>query len=178
MKEDLLIQKYTRALFEVAEENQALQDVESGLMRMENTFQSVPRLAEYLTSPQVDWKLKLEMVKNLTQGLSPFVVNFARLVFEKERQMILPGVPAEFRRLLEAKEKRTKAVVTTVHPLDEDIKRRLQAKLKEKFAEDFTLENRVDPEIIGGLKIQIGFTMIDGTIKRKLEELGRLMARG
>lgn len=178
MKDEIIVQKYTRALFEVADEHGVLKEVEAGLKRVDETFKKLPELAEYFTLPQVEWKFKLEMSANLAKGLSPFIVNFIRLVMEKERQFILPDVPAEFRRMVALREKRSEAVVTTVAPLPDVVKKALEDKLREMFAEEFVLQNRLDPEIIGGLKIQLGYTLIDGTIKRKLEDLGRLLAKG
>jgi len=178
VKDDLLTQKYTRALFEVAEENGVLDEVEKGLLRIDVTFKNLPELEEYLTLPQVDWKLKLEMSENLTKGLSDYIVNFVKLVMEKERQFILPHVYDYFHAMMELKQKRTKAVVTTVVKISDPVKKQLQDKLKALFLDDFILETMEDPSIIGGVKVQMGFTVIDGTIKRKLEQLGRLLAKG
>jgi F-type H+-transporting ATPase subunit delta len=79
---------------------------------------------------------------------------------------------------MELKQKRTKAVVTTVVKISDPVKKQLQDKLKALFLDDFILETKEDPSIIGGVKVQMGFTVIDGTIKRKLEQLGRLLAKG
>ena len=178
MKNDIIIQKYTRALFEIADENGVLEDVQKGLQRIDSTFKSLPELEEYLTSPQIDWKLKSEIVVNLSKGLSEYIVNFTKVVLEKERQIILPQVPEHFQRMLDLRAKRSKAVLTTVVPASEDVKKQLQNKLKQIFGEEFVLENEIDPDIIGGMKVRMGYTVIDGTIKRKLEELSRLLAKG
>jgi len=178
VKDDILIQKYTRALFEVAEENKVLDEVEKGLLRISDTFKNLPELGEYLMLPQVDWKLKLELSENLTKGLSEYIVNFVKLVMEKERQFILPHVYEHFHVMMDLKRKRSKAVITTVVKIGDPVKKQLQDKLKELFSDDFILETKEDPSIIGGVKVQMGFTVIDGTLKRKLEQLGRLLAKG
>ena len=178
MKNDIIIRKYTRALFETAEENGVLDEVHKGLQRVDSTFKSLPELEEFLTSPQTDWKHKLELIENLSKGLSVYIVNFMKVVLEKERQLILPHVPAEFQRMLDLRAKRSKAVVTTVVPVSENVRKQLQNKLKDMFGGDFILENELDPEIIGGMKVRMGYTIIDGTIKRQLEELSRLLAKG
>lgn len=178
MKNDIIIQKYTRALFETADENGVLDEVQKGLQRIDSTFKSLPELEDYLTSPQIDWKLKSEIVENLSKGLSVYIVNFMKVVLEKERQLILPHVPAEFQRMLDLRAKRSKAVVTTVVPVSENVRTQLQNKLQEIFGGEFILENNLDPDIIGGIKVRMGYTVIDGTIKRQLEELSRLLAKG
>lgn len=176
MKEELILQKYTRALFEVAEEQNALEAARKGLQRIDAGFLEVPQLAEMLTSPQVEWKSKTELASTLVQGLSPLLINFVNLTMEKERQFILPKVAGEFQRLLDLKAKRKEAVVTTVIPLPENERKLLEDKLRKLFAEEFILQNYVDPGIIGGIKVQMGFTVIDGTVKRKLEELSKALA--
>ena len=178
MKEELILQKYTRALFEVADEQNALDQVYKGLQQIDSAFQQVTEMADILTNPQVEWKNKRQLADTLVKGQSSFVKNFVNLVMDKERQFILPLVAGEFQRLLDLRAKRKEAVVTTVIPLPENERKLLEDKLKSVFAEDFVLENKVDPEILGGLKVQIGFTIIDGTVKRKLEELGALLAKG
>ena len=178
MKEDLILQKYTRALFEVADEQNALDQTRKDLQRIGSSFHDVPELAEILVSPQAAWTQKVQLAETLTKGLSSFVVNFVKLVMEKERQFILPHVAGEFQRLLDLRAKRKEAVVTTVIPLPENERQLLEDKLKTLFEEDFVLENDVDPAILGGIKVRMGFTVIDGSVKRKLEEMGRLLARG
>lgn len=178
MKEELILQKYARALFEVADEQNALDDVDKGLRRIDASFKEVPQLADFLTSPQVDWKNKVELSNTLTRDLSPYIANFINLVLQKERQFILPNLAGEFQRLLAMRARRKEAVVTTVIPLPETERKLLEDKLKKIFAEDFVLENKLDPEIIGGLRIKIGHTVIDGSVKRKLEELRHSLAKG
>lgn len=178
MKEDLILQKYTRALFEVADEQNALEEVQKDLQGMKISFGEIPELGEFLVSPQVEWAKKVQLTDTLTRGSSSFVVNFVKLVMEKERQFILPHLAGEFQRLLDLRAKRKEAVVTTVIPLPENERKLLEDKLKTLFEEDFVLENDVDPTIIGGIKVRMGFTVIDGSVKRKLEEMGRLLARG
>jgi len=178
VKEDLILQKYTRALFEVADEQNALDEVEKDLQGMKFSFGEIPELAEFLVSPQVEWAKKVQLTETLTRGSSSFVVNFVKLVMEKERQFILPLVAGEFQRLLDLRAKRKEAVVTTVIPLPENERKLLGDKLKTLFEEDFVLENDIDPAILGGIKVRMGFTVIDGSVKRKLEEMGRSMARG
>lgn len=178
MKDEVILQKYTRALFEVAEEQGLLKKVESDLARIDQTFKNLPQLVKFITSPQVEWKQKIEITKTLVKGLSQYIVNFVQLVMEKERQFILPKVPGEFHRILELREKRAKAVLTTAVPIDEDVKKLLRKKLSGLFEGKISFEDRIDPEVIGGLKVQVGYTVIDGTIKRKLEELGRALAKG
>lgn len=145
---------------------------------MKISFGEIPELGEFLVSPQVEWAKKVQLTDTLTRGSSSFVVNFVKLVMEKERQFILPHLAGEFQRLLDLRAKRKEAVVTTVIPLPENERKLLEDKLKTLFEEDFVLENDVDPTIIGGIKVRMGFTVIDGSVKRKLEEMGRLLARG
>jgi len=178
LKEELLLEKYTRALFEVAEEQEAIEVVQAGMERIGKYFQQVPELVEYLTSPQIEWKQKLELAKTLIKGLSPLIVNFVNLVMEKERQFILPYVSEEFHRLMEMRAKRAEAVVTTAVPLPGEEKRLLEEKLTRIFTKQIVLENQVEPEIMGGLVVKIGHTVIDGSVKRQLEELGRALAAG
>ncbi|MBC8205048.1 ATP synthase F1 subunit delta [bacterium] len=178
MKEDILLEKYTRALFETAEANNALKAVEAGLKRIDQTFDNLPQLAGFLTSPQVDWKEKLTLADTLTKGLSHYLVNFVKLVMEKERHYILPHVGTQFRKMLELRRKREEVQVTTVVPLPDDIKKALKAKLLAGTDKEIILKEEIDPAILGGFKLKIGHTMIDGTIKRKLEELGRRLVKG
>ncbi len=177
MKDELILQKYTRALFEVAEEFKALKQVESDLKRVDETFEKLPELKEYIVSPQVEWKQKLEIARTLGKGLSKYTANFIQLTMEKERQAILPEVYQEFHRMMELREKRTQALITTAVPIQEEVRKLLRERLKAMFEGDIIFQDEVDPDIIGGLKVQIGYTVIDGTIKRKLEEMGRALAR-
>jgi F-type H+-transporting ATPase subunit delta len=170
-EQGLVLEKYTRALWETAEEHKLLKEVEEGLQRIEGSFQALPELEEYLTSPQVEWKHKLDLTRTLVGGLSPLVVNFVNLVMEKERQFILPLIALEFRKLREQRAKRKQAVVTSAVPLPEEVKTILERRLGELFQQEIILDTKVEPAVVGGIKVQIGHTIIDGTIRRQLEEM-------
>ncbi len=177
MKEELILRKYTRALFEVAEEQGLLEQVQKGMKRIQSNFEQLPELEEYFTNPQVEWKQKRELAQTLSKGLPKILVNFINLVMDKERQFILSKVAGEFQKLIDFKAKRKEAVVTTVIPLLEEEQILLKNKLKELYTEEFILSNEVDKTIMGGLVVKIGNTIIDGSVKRKLEELGRQLAK-
>ena len=178
MKDNIILEKYTRALFEVAEEKRVTEKVAAELEKLDAAFQALPELSEYLTSPQVEWKEKKAIAGTLTKGMSEILSNFINLVVEKERQEILPEVPQQFKRLLELQKRKTKATVYTAVPLKDDVRKLLENKLNELFQGEVELSAEVDPDIIGGLKVQVGYTVIDGTIQRQLREMGRAMARG
>jgi F-type H+-transporting ATPase subunit delta len=177
VKDELILRKYTLALYEVAKEQGALKDVDKELRVVAQTFEKLPELNEFLTSPQVEWKQKVELSATMTKGMSKYMVNFISLVLEKERQAILPLVPDEFRRMLDRQKKRESAVVTSMVPLPDDIKKALEAKLGDLTGGEVQLESKIDEGVIGGFRVQIGHTVIDGTVKRKLEELGRLLVK-
>lgn len=103
--------------------------------------------------------------------LSPMVVNFLRLLVDRQRLVALPAIARSYRELVDAQVGRVRAVVTSAAPLSKDEADRVRDAIANATQRSIVLETRTDANIVGGLVAQVGKTVWDGSLKTQLEKL-------
>ena len=155
--EGKLTRIYSEALFDAALENGKLPEV----------TEDVKRLSEALSSPDAGNSLDFGTLQEETRG-------FFSVCIEKDRTELLPEILADFLRLSEEKQNKKRAVVTTASQLSETQKQAVYRKLLETSgASDVIIDYRVDESLVGGIKIELGSKMVDGSVRTKLEKMKR-----
>lgn len=90
-----------------------------------------------------------------------------RLVAEKPRGYV--GILKEFTRLVRLELQRRHAVIESAVSLEPDEAQRLQADLRQRFGTDLTIEQLVNPALLGGLRVQVGSDVWDGSVSNRLQ---------
>lgn len=168
--------RYSKALFELAMEQNQLEEVEQQLLELKAIFDEEPELGFILTDVRLSLAEKEVIVKKLEQGFSGIVRHFIRVVYEYRRMDDLPLMIADFEKLCDQHRGIIHGTVTTVIPLNE----RQQQALSEQLArlldcKEVILTNKVDDSIIGGMVVEADNRIIDGSIKEKLNKLSALL---
>jgi F-type H+-transporting ATPase subunit delta len=166
------IEAYAEALFEVSKAEGSLARVEDELFSVARTFESNDELRQSLTDEAIPLEKRLTIVDALLGGRAwPITTAVVSFVIGAGRGKDLPKI---IDRLVEkAAESREEAVaeVRTAMPLDDDQKERLAAALSTRTGKKISLKVVVDPSVLGGVVAQIGDTVIDGSVRRRLEQL-------
>jgi F-type H+-transporting ATPase subunit delta len=172
MADDSRINAYADALFEVARAEGSLGRVEDELFSVARTIETSDELRETLTDQAVPLDRRQAVVESLLGGrASATTTSLVGFVVGAGRARDLPKI---IDRLVEkAAESRAEEVaeVRTAVPLDEDQRTRLAAALSKHTGKKVSLKVIVDPSILGGVVAQVGDTVIDGSIRRRLEQL-------
>jgi F-type H+-transporting ATPase subunit delta len=167
-----LASRYAQALYELAAENQELDQVEAELGVVAATLSEVPELASLLYHPQVPMAAKKDtVIKVFGTQLGDHVRNFLLLLVDKRRETALAAIVKEYKALANAARNITEAEVTTAMPLSEGERQALAAKLSTVTGKTVTLAAKVDRRIIGGVIVKIGDKLIDGSVVRQLAML-------
>ncbi len=109
--------------------------------------------------------------------LSPQVVNFLRLLVDRQRMPSLPAIVRSYRELVDSQVGRIRAVVTSAQPLSPDELSRLRDTIAAATRRTIILEAKIDPSIVGGLVTQVGATLFDGSLKTQLERMREQLKR-
>lgn len=166
------IDAYAAALFEVARAEGSLDRVEEELFRVARTIEGSDELRSTLTDQAVPVERRQGIVEdllsdrasNVTTALVSFVVGSGRS----------KDLPAIIDRLVErAAEERSQAVaeVRSAIPLDDSQKERLAAALGKATGKNISVKVIVDPSVLGGIVAQVGDTVIDGSVRSRLNQL-------
>lgn len=161
---------YASALFDLAASENQLASVETSLSDVSRLVGESADFARFLRSPVItaDDKAKALdalLAKSQTNGL---VANFLRLIAKNGRLFALDAVIVAFRELAAKARGEVTADVTSAVPLGADQVKALAETLKGKLGKTVTLNQFVDPSLIGGLQVKVGSQMIDSSLKTKL----------
>jgi F-type H+-transporting ATPase subunit delta len=166
--------RYARAAFAVALEQG---DPRRWLGDLGELSELVARadVAALLQSDRVPDAEKGRLLKAALPDVAPGVLNLARLLVEKRRVRLVGQMRAEFSDLLDEHEGRARAVVTTAVPLSDQQKAEVAEKLGAVTGKKVSVEQTVDPGILGGLIARVGDTLIDGSTRSRLLALKKAL---
>lgn len=166
------------ALLAAADRAGELGDVEDDLFRFGQVVDGSPELAATIGDVTVALERRTELVKALLDGKAkPVTVRLAELAVAGYGGR---GFAASLTRLVEAaadRRNRQVAYVTVAAPLDEEVERRLGAKLTELYGREVAIKLTVDPQVLGGMSVQVGYDLYDGTVLRRLNETRTALAK-
>jgi F-type H+-transporting ATPase subunit delta len=104
------------------------------------------------------------------------VLGLLNVLVDKRREPLLNNVVQEFDQYRDRHEGRVQARVVSAHELDPDLLAALQAALEQRTRKSVVLTETVDPDVLGGLRVKVGDRVLDGTVRRRLQDLRRSFA--
>ena len=110
-------------------------------------------------------------------GAEPELVNFLELLAEKHRMPVLFRIRRQFDALWAKENRRLGVTVTSAVELDPEIAERLGSEIEQQTGNTVELQRRVDPDILGGLIVQVGNMVLDTSIRGRLEKLRKSVAQ-
>jgi len=172
MRESGLAQRYAQALFGAALARGAEDGVAADLHSLLALDEKDASLRLFLESPQVRDDHKHALVDSvLGPRAQPLTVRFLHLLLTKKRTPYLREVGEAYAGLIEKHHGVVRARVTTVDRLGEDDLARLKTALERRTGKAVVLETRVDPEILGGVIVQLGDQILDDSVHTHLVEV-------
>ncbi len=172
MKDIVLARRYARALLDIAVERDILGKIHQEVTFFRETLEKNHDLRLFLYSQEVSSKEKKAAMERLLQDrVSNVFFNFILVLLRKNRQRLFPIIAQEFSALVDRRNKRLRAVSTTALPLDASTAAQLKSVLDKMFDADVTIENRVEPSILGGLIVNVEGRVLDGSLRSQLSRL-------
>lgn len=164
--------RYGKALFELAVESNQADDVYQELHRLAQIFEEIPDLGDMLSDDRLELNEKREIMESLLKGFEDLVHDSLEVIYQYNRMYDIPLIIEEFNLRYNEQQGIISGTVTTAVPLTVEQKARLSKKLAEELGYQVAeLTEKVDPEIIGGLVVEANHTIIDGSIKTRLDYL-------
>jgi F-type H+-transporting ATPase subunit delta len=133
----------------------------------------VPELGELLRNPQLDKRAKTAAVDAVAGEADPFVLNLLRLLVEKNRAGEVAQVAEEFERMAAVEEGELSVELTTAYELSDEEARAIVGQIEQRSGRKVEANRTVDPELIGGMVLQVGSRRVDASIRGRIEQLGR-----
>jgi F-type H+-transporting ATPase subunit delta len=171
-------QVYARSLFEVAKEHDKLDDVRDQLRAFAEAVQEDQGLTTFFFSPYFSTDEKKDGLHKAVTGAEEILVNFLELLIEKHRMPAIFRIQREYDGLWREEHKLLPVLLTSAVELDEKTVKSLGDQIGESTGREVDLTSRVDPDIIGGIVLRVGNSILDASIRNRLDQLRRQVARG
>jgi F-type H+-transporting ATPase subunit delta len=173
-----LAQVYGRSLFAVALEHGRLDELREQLGQFADALDQNHELAVFFFSPYFSTQEKQESLGGLLEGADEIFVNFLDLLIENHRMPVIFRIRQEYERLWEEENRTLPVEITSAIALDQATTESLGRTIGERAGRKVTLAARVDPDILGGIIIRVGNSILDASIRNRLEQLRRHVAQG
>jgi len=178
MSQDPINTGYARALFEMAQAENAISRVAEELYRLRELLKANPELLQFLKDPNIKPEGRRQALSDLFQGrVHPLVLMTLITLSDQDRGGRILHVIEEFNAIADAAQQKVTGEVTTAVALDGDTMGRLIAELNRVTGKSVELFQKVDPAILGGAIIKVGEQIIDGSLRRKLDQMQTKLAQ-
>ena len=167
--------RYAQAVFEIALESNKLEEWRSDLGKIAQLMGDA-EFAVLVENPRLPTNLKEELAQEKLGKINLLALNLVYLLMAKGRLKHADQIANEYGRLLDAHYGITHAEVTTAIPLNDTDKQRLSHQLDTIVGKKVSVNLQIDPDILGGFIARIGDSLIDGSIRNRLNELKKSLA--
>jgi F-type H+-transporting ATPase subunit delta len=168
---------YSRALFEAARDSGSLDRVHDELGEFADALDTDRNLQVFLFSPYFSSEEKKKGVRSIVSDADEQVLNFLELLAERHRMPALFRIRREFDAMWAEENKLLPVTVTSAVELDEGIVQELGREIEEQTGRRVELSSSVDPDVLGGLRLQVGNMVLDATVRNRLEQLRKTVAK-
>ena len=168
---------YARSLFEVAKDQDKLDTVRDQLGAFTDAVSQTRELQVFFFSPYFSSQEKKDGLERAVTDADPVVLNFLELLIEKHRMPVIFRIRSNFDRLWEDENQLLPVEITSAVELDESVAKQLGDRIAEQTGRKVELSSRVEPEILGGIVVQVGNSVLDASIRNRLDQLRRQVAR-
>jgi len=167
-----MIEGYARALFEVARAEGTLDEVEDELFRFARSYESSDSLRNALTDEHIPAEKRQAIVVDLLGGkTTTTTIQLVSMVVGSGRSRDIPAIVDSLVARASSAKQLDVAEVRTAVELTDDQRARLKAALENATGKSINLKTIVDPSVVGGIVATIGDTVIDDTVRTRIEQL-------
>lgn len=173
MKNSILANRYAKALFSVAQEENAFDDYAKSLNEVAAAMTTYPEVRDGLANVMYPVDVRSKVMAHIAeaQGATQVIKNFLDLVVQKKRAAFLPEIAEAFQALIDTQRNICQGTVVTAMPLSAELNDKVQATLEKITGKKVVMTTKVDPSILGGIIAKVGDLVMDGSIRSQLQGL-------
>ena len=173
MKNTRAALRYSKAALNLSLEQKKEEAVAKNMQEIIAVFEANKELSVFLENPVVANQAKQDALTKVFSALQPISNQLIALLTNNNRIDLLPQVATAYLSLFKKHQGKETAVVTTAVALTPDLEKIILAKAKEMYSAQISLENKIDPSIMGGFILRIGDMQYNASVAHQLEQLKR-----
>jgi F-type H+-transporting ATPase subunit delta len=168
---------YARALFEVAQEHDLLDEIHDELGQFADALNDNRELAVFFFSPYFSTDEKKEALQRIIDGGDPQFMNFLEALVERHRMPAIFRIRARYEQMWDEVKKLLPVEVTSAVKLDDSVVKSIGKRIGEQTGNEIELTTIVDPDVLGGIVLRVGNFVLDASIRNSLEQLRKQVAQ-
>jgi F-type H+-transporting ATPase subunit delta len=172
-----IAQVYARSLFEVAQEHDKLDEVRDQIGQFADALSESRELQTFFFSPYFSTEEKKEGLDTALEDAEEIVENFLALMIENHRMPALMRVRRELDRMWRDVNQLLPVEITSAVELDEAVTKEIGEEIGRQTGRTVELSSTVDPDVLGGIVVRVGNSILDASIRTRLERLRKQVAR-
>lgn len=174
MGNEIVAKRYAVALFDLVQDAGTLAEVEQEVEAIQTLFKS-NEVRDFFAHPKITAEQKKTLLnENLTNKVSSQVINTLFLMIDRKRGDSIAEMIEQFIALAMEEQRVAEAVIYSVKPLTDEQQQTISTLIAEKVGkQSLRIQNKINPDLIGGLRIRVGNQIFDGSISGRLESMKR-----
>lgn len=165
--------RYAKAVYEIADAKGSTESVNQNMSSIREAISAHQDLQVFLENPTIKGESKLDVLTATFKGVESQTLDLFRLLLTNKRFEILQAITIQYNLLFDKMNGIELAKVTTAIPMDDALEKQVLTKITEFSNNQITIENIVDPSIIGGFIIRMGDKQFNASVAHKLQQLKR-----
>lgn len=166
-----LRKRYSEGFLQYAEETIGLGAALEEIKSMKHVFRDNPEFGKFLENPAINYIEKCQVIDSaLSKEFSEESRQFLKILLKNGRISSFEDI-AEYLRIKYSHGEEVDAVLNTSYPLDTELIRAIKEKVESKLKKKLHLYINLEPSLLGGVKITVGNTILDGSVKKRLEDV-------
>lgn len=165
--------RYAKAILEIADSKKVASEVSADMALIASTITGNLELSSFIENPLIKTETKKDVVSEVFASVNPVTKSLFQLLLENKRFEILDAIAIEYNNLFDVMNGVEVAKVTTAFAMDAALEAKVSAKIATFSNKKITIENTIDPSIIGGFILRIGDKQYNASIANRLQVLKR-----
>ncbi len=164
---------YAESLLQLANETGRTEEIGQELAELKDLWDRETAFSEMMSSAAIDDDARKESIKKAfgSGRVDPMVLNMMQVLNDKRRAGILPLVCESYRHKVDKQVGREDVFVTSATALADEQRNKIESEVKRLTGHDAILVETVDPDVLGGVKIQVADRLFDMTLRRRLNDM-------
>jgi F-type H+-transporting ATPase subunit delta len=173
-----LAEVYAEALLSLAEEDDHAERLDASLVSLNDLLASIPSARELLQSPRIRPEQRRDIAaRAFADRLEDPLEAFLVILAGHGRFELLPAIRAAYRKMLNRRQGRQEVTLVTARPLDPEQRDQIAGQLAEALSRRLAVTTRIEPDLLGGMVVQIGDRVFDASVAGRVEQISRRLNR-
>ena len=167
---------YGQAMYDLARDEGKSRQILAELSVLDQSLSAEPEFIQLLSSPNIPKEERVQILDSSFRGkIDPYVLNFLKVLTEKGYMRHFSGCCQFYRQCYNKDNGIMPVIAYTAVPLSDELRRKLTAKLSTVTGKTIELDCRIDPETLGGVRLDFDGRQVDGTVRRRLEDIRSIL---